>query len=172
MTQYLFIMFGYPGSGKSSFARQLAQRIDAKRISQDNLRKITFQNPRDHMGDEDDRILLQAMNKLTREILTSGASAIYDANVKSYADRELLYKQASGLGVDSYLIWAKTLLSTSIIRNVPVNSDETFTIAYTKMVSDYRKKLEEPHDDEHVIVIDGEESFAQQYKQIADRCFC
>lgn len=50
-------MLGYPGSGKSTFARQLADRIGAIRISQDYLRKTTFKNPRDHMTTDDDHML-------------------------------------------------------------------------------------------------------------------
>jgi predicted kinase len=57
MTKQLYIMLGYPGSGKSTFARQLADRIGAIRISQDYLRKTTFKNPRDHMTTDDDHML-------------------------------------------------------------------------------------------------------------------
>lgn len=41
----IVIVFGLPGSGKSYFAEQLAAKLDAKRLSTDELRKKRFPEP-------------------------------------------------------------------------------------------------------------------------------
>lgn len=163
MKQTLFIMLGYPGSGKSYFARKLAQRIGAVRISQDSIRKNTFEKPREHMNPEDDIKLLRIMNSLTYDSLAASNSVIYDANVEKYADRASVYAIASKLGVHTCLIWVKTPLSVVLKRNGPVHEDKEFERAYKQMVNDYEQRQDKPKNDEPTIIIDGEETFEKQF---------
>jgi predicted kinase len=166
MKQYLYIMLGYPGSGKSYFARQLAHTTGATRISLDGLRKQLFENPREHMSSEDDKRLLTLMNEKTRDALKLGGSVIYDANVEMHEDRVSVYKIASKFAADSYVIWVKTPLALSIERNGPPQEDEKFTEAYTQMVTDYEKRMDEPSNDEQTIVISGDSDIESQLPRI------
>ncbi len=166
MKKYLYIMLGYPGSGKSHVARQLTQTTGATRVSQDGLRKKLFDNPRDHMDPQDDELLLAHMNEITKALLESGKSVIYDANVETFESRALLYEMASSLGADSYLLWIKVPLAISIKRNGPPHQDSEFTRVYSKVVADYGNRFDKPRVSEQTIVIDGQKSIQEQLTRV------
>jgi predicted kinase len=162
----LYIMLGYPGSGKSYVARQLSQASGATRLSQDRFRAELFENPREHMSAADDKRLLTFMNEKVVELLKAGTSVIYDANVTTYKDRTKIYEIASTFTADSYLVWVKTPIDVSIERNGPEQIDEAFRRAYVQMVTEYEKSFEQPKTNEQTILIDGQSSIEDQLDRI------
>ncbi len=159
-------MLGYPGSGKSYFARQLALTSGAIRLSQDSLRKELFENPREHISPNDDNRLLDLMNERVADYLKAGKSIIYDANVELHENRTRLYEIALSFAADIFLIWVKTPLTISIERNGPAEEDKKFIQAYKQMVADYEKRFEPPRANEPTIVINGEDAIEAQITAI------
>ena len=152
MQQTLYLMLGYPGSGKSHFAVQLAPQINAVRLSTHSIRINMFDNPRDHMNPEDNEKISNVQNYVTDAVLSARQSVIYGALMESYADRKRVYKLAKKLGVRHALIWLQTPAQTAMRQSGP-----------NELINEYSEaKLEKPKLNEHTIVIAGDSEFEEQ----------
>lgn len=86
----LVMMVGLVGSGKSTYAKQLAKKMSAKVFSSDELREEMFD---DVDNQENNQKLFQELHKRIKECLRSGNNAIYDAtNISSKRRRGFLDK--------------------------------------------------------------------------------
>lgn len=88
MKPQITVMSGLPASGKSTYAKQLAQEINAVVLSSDAIRYELF-------GDETDQKhnqkVFQELHRRTKEYLKSGRNAICDAtNISSKRRRAFL----------------------------------------------------------------------------------
>lgn len=86
MAKPLIIVFvGFPGSGKTYFARRLAEQLPAVTFNSDALRVAMFgsienverirQNDQSRLYDD----VFGAMNYATRQVLKAGYSVVFDA---------------------------------------------------------------------------------------------
>src|SRR5687768_17228484 len=73
----LILMAGLPGSGKSTFARRLAEATGAIVLESDALRQLLFAGPT-HQATES-RALFAAMFEAAGRLLSNGHSVIIDA---------------------------------------------------------------------------------------------
>lgn len=100
----LFIMlYGYPGSGKTYFARQLAEHLAAAHVHADRIRGELFETPR--YDKEENDVVDQLMNYLTGEFLNAGLSVIYDVNAARANQRRDLREMAAKSKAHPLLIW-------------------------------------------------------------------
>ena len=84
----LIMMVGLVGSGKSTYAKQLAEEMTATVFSSDELREEMFG---DVDNQENNQKLFQELHKRIKECLKSGNNAIYDAtNISSKRRRGFL----------------------------------------------------------------------------------
>ncbi len=98
----LIILCGLPGTGKSHFARQLAQRAPFLWLNSDRTRKLLVAQPcysrREH------RRVFAAMHILTRGYLGDGYSVVFDATNLNEKVRAPLYAIAAESGVEPIII--------------------------------------------------------------------
>ena len=85
-------MVGLPGSGKSTFARGLAPRIDAIGLESDALRRLLFGRPA--YSSAENRALFDALHEAARVLLDRGLSVIIDATSLKESDRAPVYDLA------------------------------------------------------------------------------
>ncbi len=102
----LYLMLGYPGAGKTTIARIIADTTGAVRLSSDQFRVTHFKNPT-FSQDEHDAVY-SGLNKETQQLLQKGKSVVYDANLNRYIHRKEKYDIAHKLGVNVQLIWINT----------------------------------------------------------------
>ena len=96
--QYLILMIGLPGSGKSEKAAQLAKEYDAQIISTDDLRKQYVGKEGDIS--QDSQIFNLAYQKC-RNLLASGESVIFDAcNLSPTARKRVLVCCGNRYGIE------------------------------------------------------------------------
>ena len=93
---------GLPGTGKSYFAKKLAERIPLVILESDALRKVLFPSPT-YSAVESAR-LFQASHLLIERLLREGISLILDATNLVERHRERLYRIAERLGVKLILV--------------------------------------------------------------------
>ena len=86
------IVSGLPGTGKSFFCRQLAQRLPFIILESDVLRKKLFTNPA--YSAEESAYLFRAIHCLMEEFLRRGIPIILDATNLTRKHRERLYNIA------------------------------------------------------------------------------
>lgn len=73
----LLVMSGLPGTGKSTLARLLADRLPACVVASDALRRTLFPEPT-YTGTES-RVLFDLCHRLCAELLRGGRNVVFDA---------------------------------------------------------------------------------------------
>ena len=99
---FLIVVSGLPGTGKSYFCRQLAQRLPAIILESDGLRRALFPSP-GYSAAESGR-LFRACHFLMERLLGRGISIIFDATNLSEYNREYVYRIAERLGAKLVLV--------------------------------------------------------------------
>jgi predicted kinase len=99
---FLIVVSGLPGSGKSYFCRQLAQRLPAIILETDGLRKALFSSPSYNAAES--RRLFRACHLLMERLLGQGIPLIFDATNLSEHNREYLYRIAERSGIRLVLV--------------------------------------------------------------------
>jgi len=93
---------GLPGTGKSYFCSELAERLPFVIVESDALRKVLFSSP-SYSSQESSR-LFRALHLLIERLLKKGISLILDATNLSERYRERLYNIADRLDVRLILV--------------------------------------------------------------------
>jgi len=129
---------GLPGTGKSYFCGELAERLRFVVLESDALRKTLFHLP--GYSPEESAHLFQALHHLIEGLLKKGVSLILDATNLSERNRERLYNIADRLDVKLVLVRVEAppevvyqrLKSRVGGANAPGNSDADWSV-YQKM---------------------------------------
>jgi predicted kinase len=95
-TPTLVLTVGLPGTGKSTFARRLAGRIDATVLESDALRRLLFGEP-DYSAAESQR-LFDAIRGAARVLLADSRDVIVDATNLKERDRQPFFTLAEETG--------------------------------------------------------------------------
>ena len=96
------VVGGLPGTGKSYFCRQLAERLPFLILESDVLRKTLFSSP--NYSRQESTRLFQACHLLIQRLLKKGIPIILDATNLSERHREQLYNIADRSGVKLILV--------------------------------------------------------------------
>ncbi|HLZ14713.1 MAG TPA: ATP-binding protein [Candidatus Saccharimonadales bacterium] len=110
----LIMLYGYPGSGKTFFARQLAEQFQAAHVHGDRIRGELFDNP--HYDKEENDVITQLMDYMTGEFLNAGMSVIYDVNAMRTGQRRLLRDMARKHHAHPVLIWLQIDAESAFAR--------------------------------------------------------
>jgi predicted kinase len=106
MRTTLYLLFGYPGAGKTTTAKIIEGLTGATRLSSDEVRLQLFPNPQ--FTAQEHAEVYTYLNSKCRRLLTEGKSVIYDANLNRRAHRQEKYDIAKGLNAETVLFWIKT----------------------------------------------------------------
>jgi predicted kinase len=112
----LLLLYGYPGSGKTFFARQLAEDFSAAHLQADRLRDELFETPQYNRQEND--VINNLMEYTTEEFLKAGVSVIWDNNVARTAQRRQLKEVANKTKSQQLLIWQQIDVESAFSRVV------------------------------------------------------
>jgi predicted kinase len=88
-TKPIFVMmYGYPGAGKTHFARQLSETLNAAHVHGDRIRGELFTEPR--YDKQENELVNHLMLYMTEEFLNAGVSVVFDANASRLTQRREL----------------------------------------------------------------------------------
>jgi predicted kinase len=151
----LYLLVGYPGAGKTTLSKLIAERTGAVHIWADVERHKLFGDAT-HSHAESLK-LYDYLNTETEKLLAAGHSVIFDTNFNFRADRDLLREIASRHGAETVVIWIQVPKDEAKQRVVnKIDKRNGYRVAMTEEQFDaITAKLEEPTDDENVIKIDG-----------------
>lgn len=170
------MFLGLPGSGKTTFSRQLAQRLDGVVLSSDAVRLSMYKSREAadaHRTTPEERkfsnqLVFGALNYAVKQITKAGHSAILDAIVSHRNERQEKYDMAKELGIGVVLIRISVPYEVSLRRvqeREPSEDQRQFSEEKTiGVLEHFSKELEEPTQDEPTIYIDGEMPFEEQYE--------
>jgi len=178
MNKPLIVLFvGIPGSGKTTFARQIAQRLNAVILSSDGAR-ISMWKTREaieasHKTPEErlytNQLTFGALNYATRQIVKAGYNVLFDANANSRSERQEKYDIAKEFDGNAVVVRMRVPYEVSLRRvqeREPLDDQRQFDAEKAVGILErFMKDIEEPSSDENTIYIDGEAPFEEQYQQ-------
>ena len=113
---FLLLFYGYPGAGKTSFARQFCDNIQAAHLQSDRIRGELFEQPQYDKQEND--IVAQLMDYMAEEFLSAGLSVAYDVNAMRSGQRRALYDMAFRHHAHPLLVWFQMDPDTAFGRNM------------------------------------------------------
>ena len=159
-------MLGYLGSGKSYVSRWLTPHVGAVYLRVDELRLAMFGEDRPELYIPENKALVNNASQYAMlQILKSGqASVVLDANHNAKNVRESIANKVVEAGGAAVVIWVQTPLDIAKERTEIRRETEGHVLFEPNLVEKMAKRLEEPDDNEIVIVIDGQASDLEQQK--------
>jgi len=175
MAKPLIIVFlGYPGSGKTYFSRQLAEKLQAVTLNSDALRVSMFgsleriEEIRQHDRTRLYADVFGAMDYAARQALRAGHTVIYDAQQTKRENRLGIEKIAQETGSVPILVWIKTSRETAMKRGqereARDDSNQYDAEKMARLIDRFESVTDVPDSNENVIEITGEQPFEEQFK--------
>lgn len=161
MSLTLFTLLGYPGSGKTAFAKQLSERYEITRVSYDELRNKMWTNDEPMKVGNRSMYVIPALDYAVERLLNANISVMYDVNSNTRKQRASTIELAISNHAKPITLWVKTSLGIARERERARKLDEN-----KRMTNDKFQRLvdefEDPGESEMVIAIDGGVSFTEQ----------
>lgn len=153
--QRLYLFVGFPGAGKTTVAKLIADSTGAVHIWADKERLGMFGSPSHSKAES--RQLYDHLNDQADKLLADGKSVIFDTNFNFLHDREHLRQIAAKHRAETIVVWLQTPKPIAKQRAV---HDRNLRNGYEFKLPDERfeemaSSLEPPTDAEHVVTFDG-----------------
>ncbi len=168
---FLLMFYGFPGAGKTYFARQLTENIQAAHLQSDRIRGELFENPQYDKQEND--IVTQLMDYMTEEFLSAGLSVAYDVNAMRSGQRRALRDLAYKCHANPLLIWFQMDADMAFGRNVKRDrrrADDKYAAKWDRTSFEaIVAHMQNPKPGEDYAVISGKHVFNMQQSAIISR---
>lgn len=168
----LICLYGFPGSGKSYVARNIAEVIQSVHVSGDRIRSELFENPR--YDAQENAIVNHLMNYMCEEFLNAGVSVVYDTNAIRVGQRRKLRELARRHKAEYMLIWLQVDVDSAFARTQNRDrrtSDDRYAEPQTRATYDKQIAGMQNPQAEDYLVISGKHTFATQKSAIINRLY-
>jgi len=161
----LFIMlYGFPGAGKTYFARQLCEHLQAAHVQADRMRAELFENPR--YDQQENTVIAQLTSYMANEFLSAGISVVYDTNAMRSGQRHAMREMARRLHAQPLLVWFQIDLESSFTRSVKRDrrkADDKYAMPMDRSTfENIVGHMQNPGLNEEYIVVSGKHLFSTQ----------
>ncbi len=160
----LILLYGFPGAGKTYFARNMTDSLEIAHLHSDKIRGELFEDPR--FDEQEDSIVKHLMEYMCSEFLQAGVSVIYDTNAMRKSQRRALRELARKKGAKTLIVWFQIDPDTSLARlkvRDKRTSDDKYAVDYTNSeFKNYASKMQQPDPTEDYVVISGKHTFPSQ----------
>lgn len=170
----LIMMMGHPGSGKSYFARHLAEREKIVRLNADALRTEMYGSTEEMIRYKAlDQTLLsekmfRALDYVGKQILSFGLSVIFDTNNNKQLTRENYGDMARQFDAIAVTAWIQASPDDALHRvqqrEATPDQHKWSEERAHEVIKRHIDNTDEPGEDENVIIIDGTIPFEEQYE--------
>lgn len=168
---FLLMLYGYPGAGKTYFARQLSENVQSAHLQADRIRGELFEQPRYDQQEND--IVEQIMNYMTGEFLSAGLSVVYDTNAGRSRQRRQLADLARRSGAQPLLVWFQMDQDTAFARNLKRDrrrADDKYAARWDRTsFEEVVNHMQNPTHSEDYVVISGKHLFNMQQSAVVNR---
>lgn len=110
------MLYGFPGAGKTYFARQLCEHLQAAHVQGDRIRAELFEKPR--YDSQENAVVAQLMDYMTSEFLSAGLSVVYDTNAIRAAQRHQWREMARRSHAQPILVWQQIDMESAFTRSM------------------------------------------------------
>ena len=168
----LFIMlYGFPGAGKTYFARQLCENLQAAHVHGDRIRSELFEQPRHDK--QENAIVTQLMDYMASEFLNAGLSVIYDTNALRASQRRILRDMARKAHAQPLLVWLQVDIESAFTRGMKRDrrrADDRYAgpldrTSFEKLAG----HMQNPSNTEDYVVVSGKHLFSTQLSALMKR---
>jgi predicted kinase len=169
----LILLYGYPGAGKSYFARQFCEEVQAAHVQGDRIRSELFEHPR--YDKQENKIVTQLMNYMTQEFLSAGISVVYDINALRSAQRMVLRDLARKAHGQTLAVWFQIDAESAFARTLKRDrrrADDKYAVPLDR--STYENiiaTMQNPTTHEDYAVVSGKHVFKTQYSSVVKRMY-
>lgn len=169
----LFMLYGFPGSGKTYLAKNLRESIKAAHVHADKIRFQLFEQPRYDRAENE--IIDQLMEYMTEEFLDSGVSVVFDANIIKKSQRRMLRDIARRKKAEFMLLWlqidAESAYTRISQRDRRKSEDKVAQPLDKPLFNELTSKMQNPGLDEDYIVLSGKHSYPMQQSSIVKKLY-
>ncbi len=159
----LVLLYGFPGSGKTHFANNIARQLQCAHVHDDRIRHELFENPR--YDDEENDVVAQLMNYMTEEFLAAGLNIVYDADASRAKTRKHIANVAKKHGVRTLVVWFQMDAESAYARlgkRDRRTADDKYARPYTEEAfRHYISRMQQPKNEDYVVV-SGKHVFPSQ----------
>ena len=169
---FIIMMYGFPGSGKTSFARQMSEVLGVVHLQEDKIRHDLFG---DNISPGAFKGSRKVMNYMAEDYLRSGISIIYDAGVVRDSERRKVREIAHNTKATSLLIWLQADPETTFERTQKRDkrkADDRYSLEYDEQT--YRNILthmQNPNLTEDYTVVSAKHTFSSQRSAVSKKLF-
>lgn len=167
---FVVMLYGFPGSGKTTFARQFSEEVDMAHIQADKIVGELL-GGRSNNPDDERRVA----EYMTREFLRAGVCVLYDATTARTAQRRTVREVARLAKAPVITVWFQIDPETAYMRTQNRDrrkSEDKFAKTYS--VEQFQEALERhqnPGRDEDYIVVSGKHTFNTQRAAVMKRLY-
>jgi predicted kinase len=165
---FMLLFYGYPGAGKTYFARQFCDSVQAAHLQADRIRGELFEQPRYDKQEND--VVNQLMDYMAEEFLSAGLSVAYDVNAMRLAQRRHLRDLARKHRATPVLVWFQVDQDTAFTRNIKRDkrrADDKFAAAFDRTSFEaVIGNMQNPTHAEDYIVVSGKHLFNMQQSSV------
>ena len=168
----LVSLYGFPGSGKSFVARNLAEHVQMAHVSADRIRSELFAKPR--YDKQENAIVAHLMNYMTEEFLGAGLSVVYDTQALSASQRRRLRELAAKHRAAYLLVWLQIDVESAFTRTQRRDrrtTDDKFAQPQTRDSFNRQLATMQNPKDEQYLVVSGKHAFVTQKSAIVNRLY-
>ncbi len=162
------MLYGFPGAGKSYFARQLGDQLQAAHVHGDRIRSELFEKPT--YDKEENAVIGQLMDYMTHEFLNVGISVIYDVNALRQTQRLNLRELARRAHAQPLLVWLQIDPDSAFARASSRDrrrTDDKYSEPIDRPAFDeFAARMQNPNGTEDYIVISGKHTFNTQVSAV------
>jgi len=160
----LILLYGLPGSGKTHFARNIAEELECAVIRSDRIRGELFEEPQ--FDDQENAIVKHLMEYMAEEFLTAGISVVFDTNAMRRRQRLEFRELARKKHAKTLLVWFQIDGDTAYgrLRNRDRRTaDDKLAQDYTQQeFRRYAAHMQHPSPTEDYVVVSGKHTFNSQ----------
>lgn len=168
---FLLLFYGYPGAGKTYFARQFTENVQAAHLQSDRIRGELFEQPRFDKQEND--IVAQLMDYMTEEFLSAGLSVAYDVNALRVKQRRHLYDLAFKCRAQPLLVWFQMDHDTAFTRNIKRDrrrADDKYAAGWDRTTYEtITGRMQNPAPGEDYVVVSGKHLFNMQQSAVISK---
>lgn len=164
----LIVMYGFAGSGKTTFARQFCEEFGFVHLQSDKIVKELFDGK---TGDEH-----KVMDYLATELLKSGISVVYDSSQSAKGkERKKLANLAKEHKAKSLTVWLQIDAESAFARTQARDrrkTDDKYAVQYSEDAFKQALALQQnPSSTEEYVVISGKHIFKSQQSAILKKLY-